>query len=245
MIILMKCLDEEYSVKRCIEDFHAYSFIERVIVVDGGSTDMTVFELKQFEKVEVYIHPWLDWYHDMEVSQSNIALSYVPNGSLCMIMDFDERMSDDLVSFLHKTNMENNLPHGHIVNISRKTYEVVRSEDAPYCAVIDYANGWPTMQHQIGQYPDYQTRLFRKTPYLKWINSPHHVMAGHTGETNVIADIIHYEKDDPRARRRLEIKWARAQARRKELGLTADVFECDLKQEFKPFGEPGTWGSIK
>jgi len=78
---------------------------------------------------------------------------------------------------------------------------------------------------------------------MKWVNSPHHQLIGFTSQ-KIIEDkffIIHYEKDDYRKRIQIERKWLRAQARRKELGLTADVFECQPKTDICGYAEPDGW----
>lgn len=240
MIIGMKGLNEAKNVYRCIDDFHDENFCDRIIVIDGGSTDYTVQELKKFPKVQVYIHPWLDWYHNMEVLQSNILLSYIPENELVMIMDFDERMSEELKQFLNTLDTSfNNIPLFSTIHFSRRTYELMRYEDSPF-AMIDQ-QGWPVISHQIGQYPDYQCRLIRKSFYMHWVNSPHHQLVGATTNCNVDADIFHYEKEDARDRIAIEKKWARAQARRKELGLPADVFESSVKNEIAEYYEPEGW----
>ena len=79
-----------------------------------------------------------------------------------------------------------------------------------------------------------------------WMNSPHHVLFGIQDklfkEVFLDMDILHYDgKDDARDRLAIERKWARAQARRIELGLTPDAFEVKLKPEFVSFGDPEMW----
>lgn len=239
MIVLMKCLDEEFAVRRVISNFHDEPWCDRIIVIDGGSTDYTVMELKQFAKVEVFIHPWLDWYHDMEVCQSNVALSYVPNNALALIVDFDEVLNDTLKDLLVKIDREG--MEYDVAHIARKTYDLIRHDDSPFAVLDD--DGFPIKSHQIGQFPDYQCRLIKKNPKIHWINSPHHLICGHESAANLPEDayIIHYEKDDLRQRERIEKKWLRAQARRKQLGLTADVFETDVKPELAEFADPERW----
>ncbi len=241
MIISMKALNEEYYVDRCISDFHDEPFVDKIIVIDGGSTDYTVQELKKYSKVEVYIHPWLDWYHDMEVIQSNITLSYVPHGELLFILDFDERMSIELKQALNNINLVGfSTDTGHV---SRITNELIRYENSPFAIMGE--SGWPLISHQIGQYPDYQCRLLKKDYRMRWVNSPHHVLIGWEGmiNININADIIHYEKDDYRDRLRIERKWLRSQVRRKELGLPADVFECRVNLEVAEYASKENWYS--
>jgi glycosyltransferase involved in cell wall biosynthesis len=238
MRILLKGLDEEHCVNRCISDFHNEEFVDQIIVIDGGSNDYTVPELKKFSKVKVFVHPWIDSYHDMEVCQSNIALSYIPNDSLVFILDFDERMSADLKKYLLEVNSEG-ISHGKAVSISRKTVDVFRYENSPHAIIGD--DGWPIESNQIGQYPDYQCRLLRKTPTMHWVNSPHHALVGYSSADNITADIIHYEKDDYRDRLRIEKKWLRHQLRRQKLGLPADIFECKPKLEVIEFADGEYW----
>lgn len=238
MIFVMQCLNEEFQVSRCIGDFHDEDFVDRIIVIDGGSTDYTVQELKVWSKVEVYEHPWLDWYHDMNIMQRNIGMSYVPKGQFYFFLDFDEKMNDELKQFLADFD-EDSTPD--LINIPRKTYDLMRYPDSPYCLYEE--DGWPMIRHQIGQFPDYQPRLIKRSVGMCWANSPHHVLCGWKNQQFLDEDkfIIHYEKDDSRCRHRIERKWAREQARRKELGLAPDVFETKLKPEVEKFSTPGAW----
>lgn len=240
MIIIMKGLDEERYVRRCIGDFHDESWVEKIIVIDGGSTDYTVQELKKFDKVHVFVHPWMDWYHDMNVCQLNIALSYVPHGEFGFHLDFDEKMSDSLKEVLkgiHEGGI--NVPLGYGISFSRRTFDVQRYGGSPHAILGE--DGWPLIKNQIGQYPDYQGRGFRRIPELRWINSPHHVLIGTTGGFSIDADIIHYEKDDYRDRIRMEKRWAREQARRQELGLPFDIFETQARPEVAEYYFPEAW----
>jgi len=241
MLILLKCLNEEKYVKRCIGDFHDEKWVERIIVIEGRSNDYTVEELKQFSKVEVYQHPWIDSYFDMETCQSNIALSYVPHGRKAMILDFDERMSEELKQVLADIDSGSRKFETDIAHFSRRTIEPLRYEESPFAMIG--ADGWPIESHQIGQYPDFQCRLIRRNKELRWINSPHHVLIGQKSNENIVADIIHYEKDDLRDRERIEKKWLRCKVRRKELDLTADIFETTIKPELHKYADSNYWGT--
>ena len=47
-----------YDVMRCIERVKPY--VDRVIIIDGGSTDDSIFTLRNYDGVELYVHPWKD-----------------------------------------------------------------------------------------------------------------------------------------------------------------------------------------
>lgn len=235
MIILMKGLNEAKSVEQVIGDFHDEDWVSKIIVIDGGSTDGTTDVLSIFPKVNTYVHPWIDWYHDMEIIQSNIALSYIKHGDVCFILDFDERMSGQLKQFLIDIDKNGMPDNADCVGVSRRSYELMRHEDSPF-SIFD-EEGWWLVSHQIGQYPDFQTRVIRRKLGMHWCNSPHHIMFG----TNIglfrsinipNTDIIHYHgKEDARDRINIERKWAKAQRRRKELGLSYDIFEGSISRE--------------
>jgi glycosyltransferase involved in cell wall biosynthesis len=239
----MKCLNEEKQVERVMKNVHDEPYFERIIVLDGGSTDFTVQSLREWEKPEVYVHPWLNWFHDMETTQSNIALSYIPHGQMVFILDFDERLTDGLKRELQKIDgmFKDGAFYHKVGHVPRRTYECVRFPESPY-AIVDRVDGWPLISHQIGQYPDYQCRLIVREVGMHWVNSPHHVLWPMDLQPYKFEhDLEHFEKDDIRDRTRIEKLWLRAQARRQELGLVADVFECDPKKEIVGCINPGHW----
>ena len=244
MIIEMKCLQEAKSVDTIIGDIHDEPWVDRIVVIDGGSTDLTVHKLKQFSKVEVYQHKWEHGFHDNEIFQSNIAMSYIPMGEIFFILDFDEQCTPELKDLLADID-KNGMPEDvDLVSVSRRSYELMRYEDSPFAMVGE--GGFWIVSHEIGQYPDFQVRIIRRKLGMHWVNSPHHVMFGiHEGLfalKNVKADLIHYHgKEDARDREAIEIQWARCQARRKELGLPADVFETEIKPELNKYADPETW----
>lgn len=242
MRVVMKCLNEEKSVQRVISDFHDEPWVDDIIVIDGGSSDYTVQELKQFDKVKVFIHPYLDWYHDQEIMQANIMMSYVPKGEILFSLDFDEKCNPTLKAFLKEVNEKDTLPEeADLVHIARRTVEVLRHEDSPFAILGD--NGWPIESHQIGQFPDYQPRLFRRSPKMHWVQSPHRTILGFERNFNLDPEcyIEHFEKDDFRDREWIEKRWLRPNATRKSLGLSFDLFEPGVKPEFAEAADPDFW----
>jgi len=241
MIIGMKSLNEEKSINLVIGDIHEETWVDKIIVIDGDSSDDTVIELKKFDKVKMYSHKWEKWYHNQECSQSNILLSYISNGEIVFLLDFDERISPELKQLLSEINKKG-MPTD-CASVSRKSYELMRYPNSPY-AMKDKTGWWRTSK-AYGQYPDYQLRVIKKKVGMHWINSPHHSLFGAGSlftHTNLDADIIHYHgKEDERNRFNIERQWARNQSRRKELGLICDVFEADLSPEMIQYGNPKFW----
>jgi glycosyltransferase involved in cell wall biosynthesis len=234
----MQCTNEEKVVKRCIGDFHDLPWVDEIVVIDGGSNDYTVEELKQFSKVKVFHHPWIDEYHNMNCIQRNIGLSYFQENEWFFMLDFDERMNDELKELLRihsEKGQHYDWGNVDLINVARKTIEPMRYEGSPH-AIID-EDGWPIVSHQIGQWPDYQPRLIRKNYHLHWVNCPHHVLDG-VKEQNYYGHncfLWHFDKDDARDRERIEKKWLRNKLRREELGLKDDVFTSSVKPELSQY----------
>lgn len=232
----MQCVNEEKAVARCLGDFHDLPWVDEIIVIDGGSTDYTVQELKQFSKVKVFVHPWVDEYHNMNCVQRNIGLSYFREGEVFFMLDFDERMNDELKLFLETVSAKKHFGDVDLGLVARQTVEVMRHENSPY-AILDPFTGWPIVAYQTGQWPDFQPRLIRKNYHMHWVNCPHHVLDGVKKENQLPIKYFlwHYEKDDARDRERIEKKWLRNKLRREELGLSDDVFPSQVKSELSKF----------
>jgi glycosyltransferase involved in cell wall biosynthesis len=181
------CLDEEKNIPRFIENVMSHRCITRTVVIDGGSTDRSVEMLRQ-AGAEVYVHPYLQGYHDQQAVQRNISFTYVREGDRCLVMDFDECFSVELATNLHKLlNFTT-----RYVELSRKTY--LKYDDA----VKDIC--------RIKDYPDWQPRFFIWEHRYKWIRSPHHVILNAADPFRQQWDILHFEGEN-KDRAGLEMKW--------------------------------------
>ena len=242
MHVVMKSLNEAKSVRRCIGDFHDETWVDQIVVVDCYSSDFTVHELKQFPKVVVHQHEYRPDYHDAEIIAANIMHSYVPIGDIFLMLDFDERLNDPLKAFLADVNNKNELPEGaDLVHIARRTIDIIRYEDSPFAMLGP--DGWPYVKCQIGSWPDYQPRLFRRSCEIHWVQSPHRTAIGFKKNFNLNTDcfLLHYEKDDYRDREWIERRWLRPNAARKILGLPCDLYETGAKPEYAEAADPAYW----
>lgn len=181
-------LNEEKNLPRFIELVIKNPYIGRVIAIDGGSTDKSADMLKK-AGAEVYVHPYIKTYHEMQAMQRNISCSYLKQGEKVIIMDLDECFSDDLKDYL-PVLIENNIDFGFV---SRRTFEY-------YDDIKDPAK-------QIKDYPDYQPRFYTWDRKFKFVGGAHHVTLNTPEPVMITKDIIHFEREG-KDRERMEEQWA-------------------------------------
>lgn len=181
--------DEEKNLPRFIENVIKHPNIGRVIAIDGGSKDNTVKMLKQ-AGAEVYIHPYLKDYHDMQAMQRNISCSYVKDGEKILIMDIDECFSKELSDYLPML-AQSNITYGLI---SRRTF--------------NYYKDITDISKRIKDYPDWQPRFYTWDRKYKFVGGAHHVTLNTPQPTNIQKDIIHFEQEG-KDRGKIEAQWAK------------------------------------
>jgi len=139
-------------------------------------------------------------------------------------------------------NKNGSLSNGaDLVHIARRTVEVIRYVGSPFAVIGD--NGWPIESHEIGQFPDYQPRLLRRSVEIHWVQSPHRCAMGckQTYNLDPTCYIEHYEKDDFRDRDWIEKRWLRPVATRMALGLTCDLYPTSAKKEYAEAADASFW----
>lgn len=89
------------ETKYCIE--RVLPFVDKVIIVDGGSIDDSIFYFRNWaqeeSKLEFYIYPWTDNFS----AQRNNYLSKVEPGTWALVSDPDEWFNDRCLENLYKT----------------------------------------------------------------------------------------------------------------------------------------------
>jgi ADP-heptose:LPS heptosyltransferase len=184
--------NEEKNLPRFIELVMNHPCIGRVVAIDGGSTDRTV-ELLQKAGAEVYVHPYLPEYHDMQAMQRNISCSYLKDGERALIMDIDECFSKELSDYL-PVLCEAQFHYGII---SRRTYKYYADITNP--------------DKQIKDYPDWQPRFYRWRHEFKFVGGAHHRTLNVPDPQKIQKDIIHFECEG-KDRGKLEGQWAKQMA---------------------------------
>ena len=117
------------------ECLESVKWADEIVVVDSGSTDDTVAICREFTS-HVYIHDWPGF-----GMQKNRALNYATQ-SWVLSLDADERVTSELRSEVERT----------ILKGKEQGYEIPRLSS--FCGRYMQHSGW---------YPDYVTRLFRRT----------------------------------------------------------------------------------
>ena len=180
--------DEEHNLPKFIENVIKHPSIGRVIAIDGGSKDNTVKLLKS-AGVDVYEHPYIKTYHEMQAMQRNISCSYCKDGDKIIIMDIDECFSKELSEYLPFL-AESNIDYGII---SRRTFNYYKDIADPSKAIKDY--------------PDFQPRFYTWNRKYKFVGGAHHITLNCPEPIKIQKDIIHFEKENGK-RDIIEKQWA-------------------------------------
>ena len=180
--------NEEKNLPKFIENVINNPYIGRVIAIDGGSNDKTV-ELLKSAGAEVYFHPYLKTYHEMQAMQRNISFSYVKDGEHCIFMDIDECFSDELKEYLPVLCEA----EYRFAEISRRTFDY-------YADINDISK-------RIKDYPDWQPRFYIWDRKFKFVGGAHHITLNCPQPEKIQKDIIHFEKEG-KARDIIDKQWA-------------------------------------
>ena len=159
---IITTLNEEANIADAITSLQRVC--NEIVVVDSESTDRTV-EIARAMGAKVYLQKYLG-----DGIQKNVALQYVTNRWVLSI-DADERLSDELVEWIRKADLETTPYDGFAVR--RRNY--IGSRWVKSC-------GW---------YPDYLVRLYRHDK-LRFRDVKQHAFVPTNNTLKIKADLIHY-----------------------------------------------------
>lgn len=85
-------LNRLHEVIQCIKRVRPY--VDRMVVVDGGSTDDTILTLRNWDGIELYLHPWNDSFSGQ---RNNYLRAAEKNGGTdwILVSDPDELFSEE------------------------------------------------------------------------------------------------------------------------------------------------------
>lgn len=141
---------------------------DEIIVVDDNSTDSftssMLYAYEQSDSIKLFTHSL-----NNDFSAHKNFLNSVCNGKYIFQIDADEKLNDNLLTYLHDI-LDNNdidlytIPRVNIVN--GLTQEDIRRW------------GWRINEKGWVMWPDYQTRLYKNSPDIKWEGKVHERITG-------------------------------------------------------------------
>jgi glycosyltransferase involved in cell wall biosynthesis len=149
-----------HETRYCVEKYLPY--VDRVVIVDGGSLDDTIFYMRNWAKkepkLEFYLYPWTDNWS----AQRNNYLKHVPDKSWALVSDPDEWFDDELLRNLRA-----------ITSLAER-----RNKDAVgfQCRSVSYEGPERTWEN-LDKY--WKRLLFWKYPQTKYVGNPHEHLEGH------------------------------------------------------------------
>jgi glycosyltransferase involved in cell wall biosynthesis len=143
-----------YDTMKCIERVKPY--VDRVVIVDGGSTDDTILTLRNYEGVELYIHPWEDNFPKQRTNYLNRAGE---NGGTDWVLVSDP---DELFSVEALENMRNEINHAGPYNMLAFESNTVTMK------------GPKIVYHRHDKY--WKALLFKWNPGIHYTGNPHETL---------------------------------------------------------------------
>ena len=150
----MMTLNRLYDTMRAIERVKPY--VDRVVIVDGGSTDDTILTLRNYEGVELYLHPWEDDFS----KQRTLYLDHAgENGGTdwVLVSDPDELYSEEALK-----NMRNEIDNCGSYNMLAFESHSVSME------------GPKIVHHSHDKY--WKALLFKWNQGIHYVGNPHETL---------------------------------------------------------------------
>jgi glycosyltransferase involved in cell wall biosynthesis len=165
-----------YDVMRCLERVKPY--VDRIVIVDGGSIDDSIFTLRNYQGVELYIHPWND---NFSQQRTHYLTHAGENGGTdwVLVSDPDELYSVEALQNMRK-EIENagrfNMLSFQSVSVTTKGTDVVHKNEDDF---------WKPL-------------LFKWNPGIHYVGNPHEalVLNGGMRVKNLPYQYYHIKQQD-------------------------------------------------
>lgn len=155
-------LNEEANIARCIQ---SVPFADEVIILDSGSRDKTLEIARGFNGVRSFYEPWQGY------AKQKIKATSLAKNDWVLSLDADEALSEEAVREIVELFKTSHSCDAY--TLPRKNW---------------YCGKW--MRHG-GMYPDYQTRLFRRS-LARWTESEVHEHVVAKNNKKLKSPILHW-----------------------------------------------------
>ena len=144
-----------YDTMKCIERVKPY--VDRIVIVDGGSTDDTIPTLRNYEGVELYIHPWADNFPEQRTNYLKHAGEDNGGTDWILVSDPDELFSKEALE-----NMREEIDQA-------EPYNMLAFESNSVSM-----HGPKIVNHSHDKY--WKGLLFKYNPGMHYIGNPHETL---------------------------------------------------------------------
>ena len=153
-----------YDTMRCIERVKPY--VDRVVVVDGGSTDDTILTLRNYEGVELYLHPWEDNFSKQRTNYLKHAGEDNGGTDWVLVSDPDELFSVEALENIRK-EIENAGPYNMLAfesnSVSMRGPKIINKSQDKYWKPLLFK--WDKDIHYTGN--PHETLMIDKGPRIR------------------------------------------------------------------------------
>ena len=153
-----------YDTMKCIERVKPY--VDRVVIVDGGSTDDTILTLRNYEGVELYLHPWQDNFSGQRTNYLKHAGEDNGGTDWVLVSDPDELFSVEALENMRK-EIANAGPHNMLAfesnSVTMRGPKIVNHRHDKYWKPLLFK--WNPGIHYVGN--PHETLMIDKGPRIK------------------------------------------------------------------------------
>ena len=162
---------------------------EIVIFFDTNNGSKSVEEYLRAQSVNKVPFRWMGYHFDGHFANMKNALTETCVGDYIYQIDADEIISEYVMSLLPQVLEQNNVD---VVRVPRiNTVEGLTQEHISIWKWYVNERGWVN-------FPDYQWRIYRNTPEIRWENKVHEVLSGYKTLSHLPAEeewCLYHHKD--------------------------------------------------
>ena len=162
---------------------------EIVIFFDTNNGSKSVEEYLRAQSVNKVPFRWMGYHFDGHFANMKNALTETCVGDYIFQIDADEIISEYVMSLLPQVLEQNNVD---VVRVPRiNTVEGLTQEHISIWKWHVNERGWVN-------FPDYQWRIYRNTPEIRWENKVHEVLSGYKTLSHLPAEeewCLYHHKD--------------------------------------------------